>query len=354
MTSLKAMIRPNLEAAIQPTFLDSQGAGKKRDRRERDDAAAIKTYRYLRLGMIVIVVGIIASILIQHHNSGCWQGSISAYYYTPTRPVFVGGLLAIGISLIMIKGSTPVEDALLNLAGCLAPVVAFIPTNFEQACNLPTQTSSGYPFDDVRNNIGAYLIAGVVALLIAAIVFAKEQVGEDKVATRHVTSRVALLLFGALLVAIGAWALATDRIFDWHGWSAVAMFGVLAIGSLFNAYWLLRINRGLGDDASPHWQAYAILYAAVGTCMIAGGAIIKFAIRGSWDHRVLVLELVEISLFGLMWLVQSGERWGKILQTPTTTSPGVDDGDVNAVQAEPAGDSGPALADATSTAPGMA
>ncbi|MBA3654232.1 MAG: hypothetical protein H0W70_08560 [Actinobacteria bacterium] len=47
------------------------------------------------------------SILLEHHNvvGGCWQTSISAYYYTPVRAVFVGALMAIGLSLIVIKGS---------------------------------------------------------------------------------------------------------------------------------------------------------------------------------------------------------------------------------------------------------
>lgn len=33
----------------------------------------------------------------------CWQRSISAYYYTPVRPIFVGGLMLIGFSLIVIE-----------------------------------------------------------------------------------------------------------------------------------------------------------------------------------------------------------------------------------------------------------
>src|SRR5205085_6408417 len=55
-------------------------------------------------------------------------GSISAYYYTPVRGMFAGALLAIGACLVCIRGSTTVEDILLNVAGMLAPVVALIPT----------------------------------------------------------------------------------------------------------------------------------------------------------------------------------------------------------------------------------
>src|SRR5205823_1232904 len=68
------------ELMLQPSFEKSKTGGQ-RTPNERDDAAALKTYRYLRLGMVVIVIGLLASMLIQQRNSGCWQGSISAYYY---------------------------------------------------------------------------------------------------------------------------------------------------------------------------------------------------------------------------------------------------------------------------------
>ena len=47
----------------------------------------IKTYRYLRIGMIGAVVLLAASIGIERSKVDCWQTSISAYYYTPARAV---------------------------------------------------------------------------------------------------------------------------------------------------------------------------------------------------------------------------------------------------------------------------
>lgn len=304
---------------FQPSF-EQPKTGGPRTPVQRDDAAAIKTYRYLRLGMVVIVVGLLASIFIQRSNSGCWQGSISAYYYTPARAIFVGGLVAIGASLIMIKGSTPIEDGLLNVAGALAPIVAFVPTSFESACDAPAQTrASGLPdaiVRDVQNNIGALLVAGVVAFLLAVLVFVLEQRRDDRLATRQVGWRVALLGLTAAMLIVGAWALASDRILDWHGEAAFLMFVILAIASIFNGGWLLWVNRGNGQKTSPRWQAFALLYVAVGIVMLIGGFIIDIVWPDPWEHRTLVLEIVEIALFGAIWVVQSVERWGKILQAP--------------------------------------
>lgn len=76
----------------------------------------------------MVVASALVSVVIERSRATCWGESISGYYYTPSRNVFVGALVVIGVSLIAIKGSTDREDVLLNLAGVLAPIVAFVPT----------------------------------------------------------------------------------------------------------------------------------------------------------------------------------------------------------------------------------
>jgi hypothetical protein len=115
------------------------------------DIAAIKTYRYLRISMVGAVALLGVSVVIERTNVDCWQTSVSAYYYTPVRSVFVGVLMAIGLCLIVIKGSTPWEDATLNAAGMLAPVVAVVPTTDVGVCwsqspgRLPSTTTATSP-----------------------------------------------------------------------------------------------------------------------------------------------------------------------------------------------------------------
>ena len=97
----------------------------------------VKTYRYLRIAMVLLVLMLAASVLREAAAVGfdCAQKSLSAYYSPPARGVFVGALVAIGACLVVIKGSTDVEDVLLNIAGMLMPVVAFVPTPYEAACS---------------------------------------------------------------------------------------------------------------------------------------------------------------------------------------------------------------------------
>lgn len=93
-----------------------------------------KTYNYLRIGMIGAVVLLAASIIWERLKVDCWPTSISAYYYTPVRAIFVGSMIAVGLSLIVYKGRTPLEDTFLNFAGMLAPVVAIAPTTDIGSC----------------------------------------------------------------------------------------------------------------------------------------------------------------------------------------------------------------------------
>ena len=111
----------------------------------------VKTTRYLRLGMIALVLGLGVSVLYEHAKTRpaggghCWQESISAYYYTPVQSFLVAALVAVGICLVALKGSTEFEDVALNFAGVFAPIVAFVPTpNVASAVrSSPTEPTAG-------------------------------------------------------------------------------------------------------------------------------------------------------------------------------------------------------------------
>lgn len=311
----------DLAGSVFRTVFDEPTPDGERGRRG-DAAAAITTYRYLRVGMIVMVVALAASIFLVRRTTGCWQGSISAYYYTPARPIFVSGLIAISASLIIIKGSTIIEDTLLNFAGMVAPIVAFVPTSFEPPC-VPGQPlgsgTSGLPdaiVRDAQNNLAAVLVAGAVGLLVATFVLYRDQRSERAPSKRDAFGRMLLLAVVAAALGISAWLLATDAILDYHGWAAVAMFALLALASIANGIWIVWAKRRGSLNPSRPWNVYAALYILVGVAMVAAGIVIEFVIPGPWDHRTLVLEVVEILLFASMWAVQSHERWGRILQRP--------------------------------------
>ena len=93
--------------------------------------------------MVVVIVMLFAAIFIDSVPTDCWQGSISAYYYTAARNVFVATLCCLGIMLIVYKGSNDTEDVLLNLAGTLAFFVAFVPISTSRSRRLPPGPADG-------------------------------------------------------------------------------------------------------------------------------------------------------------------------------------------------------------------
>lgn len=291
-----------------------------------DDDAARKTYRYVRMGMVGAVLLLGTSVLLEHHDApnGCWQTSISAYYYTPARAIFVGALLAIGLSLIVIKGSSILEDAALNVAGMLAPVVALVPTSDLGSCwsipptPLPTIDNptgddplAGWVIANIDNNIRALLVTGFVGLLAAAVVggiavAAARKRGERRVIANAVTDANRGIVIG-LVAAFGA-LIASALLFEhWtkfstraHGYAAAAMFVALAVAAGVNAWECRRCGR--------RW--YAGVYAAIAVLMIAGAGFMAT----DWDHKVLIVEVVDISLFALFWSVQTKELWTDTLR----------------------------------------
>jgi len=274
------------------------------------DTAAIVTYRYLRISMVGAVVLLFVSIGIERAQVACWQTSISAYYYTPVRAIFVGVLLAIGLCLIAIKGSTVGEDATLNAAGMLAPIVAVVPTTDVGSCwsqrppSFPVTDDgelAGWVVANIDNNIAALIVTGIAGLLIAAIV--------ASIATRNVRAiaeigpvrmRLSLLSAMAFLV-VGAVVFALWDDFDTraHGYAAVAMFLLLAIAVGLNA-WQRRND--------PAARAYVWIYGSIAAAMVLSG-VVMFPLGSRWDHMVLVLEATQITLFAAFWLVQTKEHW---------------------------------------------
>ncbi len=94
--------------------------------------AARETYRYLRVGIVVLTAVLGSSVVGVAVTEGwVWRGSISAYFYSPARSVFVGALMAIGICLVALQGRLHLEDELLNTAGLLMPFVALVPAPYE-------------------------------------------------------------------------------------------------------------------------------------------------------------------------------------------------------------------------------
>jgi hypothetical protein len=270
---------------------------------------AIKSYRYLRLSIVVVVAALMASVLLEMIHAGCWQESISAYYYTPTHSVFVGGLVAIGVCLIAVKGSTDLEDALLNVAGVLAPVVAFVPTSPPRATDVCMAT--GFAGDDAKalidNNLLAFAIGGALAIILTWVIAritrgrrpASAAPAADPRAPNPKPLRIGLAIGVVLLAAGLVWYYGfRDNFLDYaHGGAAGAMFGIVAVVMLIDAFTARR----------PYRPFYAGLFAAMVLGVVV--ALVGIRIDEGWRHQILVLEICELVPFALFWTLQTVEHW---------------------------------------------
>ncbi len=80
------------------------------------------------IGMTLPFILVLGKIIFE--SSGI-QSSISAYYYTVMRDVFVGGLCAIGVFLASYRGYGRIDNIAGNLACVFALGTAFFPTTPE-------------------------------------------------------------------------------------------------------------------------------------------------------------------------------------------------------------------------------
>lgn len=280
--------------------------------------AAIKTYRYLRVAMALLAVAIGLSVLIEwwatSNDDGilgrCALGSISAYFYSPVRSIFVGGLVAVGICLIVIKGSNRpligrfiTEDDALNVAGMLAPVVALVPTGHPSA----TDTGSDYfrcmsvpfvPFDTapgIKNNVLVLILIGVAGLAITWFMPPQDPHGRT-----HSREAVVGVATSTLVLVVGtAWYNLSTATFltRAHGFAAVVMFVFLGCAVACNVRQSAR-----GTDGHPFRRWYLAIVV-----LMAVAGVGFFSLYGTWPHAILWLEAVEIALFATFWIVQSVE-----------------------------------------------
>jgi hypothetical protein len=88
------------------------------------------TYFWSRVGTAVISILFPLILWIVGLGFGVeLQDSISSYYHTPMRNVFVGILFAVGAFLYLYRGYNMLENIVLNVAGILAVCIALLPTS---------------------------------------------------------------------------------------------------------------------------------------------------------------------------------------------------------------------------------
>lgn len=281
---------------------------------QRKTSDALRTYRYLRIGMLGAVVLLGASVGREGGHQPCWETSISAYWYTPAKPVFVGVLLAIGFAMIVIKGRTVYEDTALNFAGMLAPVVALVPTGVPKdadRCNITVPSGID---EMVENNVWALLAAGLFCLAvgfgIAVVVNRSIKAPFEVERGTSVTLAVSSVVVGGAIVLNNVWDYRELTRYA-HGNGARLMFACMFAAAVFAA---IEARNRSKDEARPADERtsqgrFQKAYIVTALGMASGLVFLGPDLFGA--HEVLALETWEILWFGAFWAVQTAERWNE-------------------------------------------
>ncbi|MFZ6004209.1 MAG: hypothetical protein ACOYXM_09785 [Actinomycetota bacterium] len=274
---------------------------------------ALRTYRYLRIGMLGAVVLLGASVW-KEGGDPCWETSISAYWYTPAQPVFVGVLLAIGFAMIVIKGRTVYEDTALNFAGMFAPVVALVPTGPPKKADQCNVTVPPGIDDMVENNVWALLAAGLFCLAVGfgiAVVLRRSIRAPFEVDTGSwVTLAVSSVVVGGAIVLNNIWDYGELTRYA-HGNAARLMFGCMFLAAVFAA---IEARNRAKEGARPNQERVSqgrYQNAYIVTALGMAGGLLFLGVDLFGAHEVLALETWEILWFGAFWAVQTAERWNE-------------------------------------------
>lgn len=285
----------------------------------------LRSYRYLRLAIVVLLVGLAAALIGQMIGTDCIEGSISAYYYTPVHGLFIGALVATGAAMVALKGRTTVEDTFFNVAGMLAPVVALVPTTRQELLcddkSIPLRLDRG---DLVPNSLFALLVAGFVILVVTAVIAASHETFTAQAESLRHSLRSGVAPTVALIVA----ALVTVSVFDqpWytfmHFGAAVGLFVAIyvAIGSLLSERFHLvlhvllvwaRPTEQYRKPAPKYYGRYRTVLFATVPAVVAAGLLG----RSSWIFWVEVVGIVSFTSF---WIVQTAELWNRLPEPSET------------------------------------
>ena len=258
---------------------------------------AVATWRYLRLAMIVLVVGLGVSIGYERGKThpSCFQLSISAYYYTPVRSVLVGALIAIAVCLVSLRGNTHAEDVLLNLAGMFASIVAMVPIPKVGSCGSVLATAHDRDVS-IANNVFALLAMGLLALLIGAAI------------TLGAAGSPTLSTLAGYAFAVLVW-LVTALLFELARGFFVRTAHYTAAALMFVCVLAVVVLNAASYRAKTGAARMRNRYSAIASAMVLAIVIVGVAGAFGWAYWVLGMEASLVTLFAVFWVAQTQELW---------------------------------------------
>lgn len=163
--------------------------------------------------------------------------SISAYYYTGTRDVFVGILFAVGVFLFCYRGPATQDNVLTNIAGLSAIAIGLFPTEPTYhpviLARFPAINDPNCRCYENRGLLGyhIYVVAVFFIILSYLVIFrftkpdrvpiTKQKRSRNKI---YILSGIVMLMSFGAIVALKA--ISKDRSIFWPETFAIVAFGV--------------------------------------------------------------------------------------------------------------------------------
>ena len=282
-----------------------------------------RTYRYLRLVMIGTVIAIFLAVALTWSEYEKLIPTISHFFYTPAGVVFVGSLIAVSGAMVALSGGG-VQQVLLDVAAMLAPIIALVPTNADDAilqnlrqglCPADKPVCVPVPFDGYAT-IGMTVWCVVVpAVLLGALAIGlADRRSNGRFTAQFIWTQV---LCWAVWAAMVIWFTMFREAFfaAGHYISAVAFFVVITLVALWQAIQgPLKTRRQIaaGEDPTPLQRRLPWVYPVIALWLVIvllfGGGIFTGLIQKG-PNGMFWVEAWGLIGFGVFWLVQTVQKW---------------------------------------------
>ncbi|MFF2372029.1 hypothetical protein [Agromyces sp. NPDC058110] len=292
---------------------------------------ALKTDRYLRLSLVFLIVALFVGVVLQTVVVS-WEPlrfgwhvlpSISHYFYTPARLVFVSVLVAASLAMLAVSGRRR-PTVFLDIAALFAPLIAIVPTGLEkpadpaEAVGLHCVGSACVPEEllpDIRASVAAY---AVMVVVIVVAMFAVRRRKRIATTPAHVIVSVVALVTAAGLAAL-TFAPGLSDGFPFNLWplGEVHFAAVLLFFGAFAAVPIIYGWRPAEADETAPTPRQQLSYRMVAWLL---GADLVFLVLVFFDDTfdwgwfgavpvVFIGESVALILFAWFWWEQTMQRW---------------------------------------------
>ena len=182
------------------------------------DQPSVVSFTLLRkaLGYIAIAMPFVLGVGAWYFERIPWAGSISAYYYTSMRDVFVGTMFTVGVFLFCYRGYDRADNIWTNVAGLAAACIGLLPMDPEYSDVLVARhrdlagTNCYVPHGPLGFHI--YVVALFFGIISYRVMFRFTKTGQPRIAAaKRDRNRIYVACGVTMLVCFGWIALVKWR-----------------------------------------------------------------------------------------------------------------------------------------------